>query len=102
MTVRLRDTPDGYSLDTPPRPQQPFLPWEHIDRWLGEGHLFSTGQRVNVSVDYIRQSLTVTPEYDYPARKREREAFAIERKAENDELRKAWLAQVQTSRRGRA
>jgi hypothetical protein len=61
-------------------------------------HLWS----VNISVDYTRQSLTVTPEYDYAVRKHEREAFAIERKAENDELRKVWRAQVQTSRRGRA
>ncbi|NML35504.1 hypothetical protein [Paraburkholderia antibiotica] len=93
ITVTLRDTPDGYSLDTPPRPQQPFMPWEHIDRWLGAGNLFSTGQRVNVSVDYIRQYFTVTPEYDYAAIKREREAFAIGRKADNDELRKIWRAQ---------
>ena len=95
MTVTLRDTPHGYTLDIPPRPQQPFMPWEHIERWLGAGHLFSTGQRVNVSVDYIRQCLIVTPEYDYPARKCGREAFVIERKAANDELRKVWVAQVQ-------
>ncbi|NML35510.1 hypothetical protein [Paraburkholderia antibiotica] len=78
------------------------MPWEHIDRWLGAGHLFSAGQRVNVSVDYIRQCLTVTSEDDYAAKAREREAFAIERKVANDELRKVWRAQLQTSRRGRA
>jgi hypothetical protein len=70
------------------------MPWEHIDRWLGAGNLFSPGQRVNVSVDYIRQCLTVTPEYDDAAKAREREAFAIGRKAGNDELRKVWRAQV--------
>ncbi|NML31666.1 hypothetical protein [Paraburkholderia antibiotica] len=78
------------------------MPWEHIDRWLGAGHLFSTGQRVNVSVDYIRQSLTVTPEYDDAVKAREREALAIARKADNDELRKVWRAQVQITRRDRA
>ncbi|WP_144153254.1 hypothetical protein [Paraburkholderia sp. BCC1885] len=94
MTVTLRDTPDGYSLDTPPRPRQPFMPWEHIDRWLGAESFFKAGQRVHVSIDYIRQRLIVTPEYDYAAKAREREAFAIERNADNDELRKVWRAQT--------
>ncbi|NML34257.1 hypothetical protein [Paraburkholderia antibiotica] len=75
------------------------MPSEHIDRWLGTEAFFRTGQRVNVSVDYIRQCLTVTPEYDYAAIKRESEAFAIERKVANDELRKVWRAQTDNYRR---
>ncbi|OLL27230.1 hypothetical protein BTH42_33930 [Burkholderia sp. SRS-W-2-2016] len=81
------------------RPQQPFMPWEHIERWLGASNFFSPGQRVNVSVDHVRQCLTVTPEYDYAAKAREREAFAIERKAANEELRKVWQAQTKGSGR---
>ncbi|ALL64729.1 hypothetical protein K788_0002240 [Paraburkholderia caribensis MBA4] len=42
----------------------------------------------------------MTPEYDETGKTREREAFAIERKAANDELRKVWLVQA-TERRQR-
>lgn len=94
MIVTLRDAPDGYSPDIPPHPQQPFMHSGYIDRWLGAESFFTAGQRVHVSIDYIRPCLTVTPEYDDAARAREREEFAIERKAANDELRKVWLAQA--------
>ncbi|REG61341.1 hypothetical protein B0G80_4188 [Paraburkholderia sp. BL6669N2] len=70
------------------------MPWEHIDRWLGAESFFKAGQRVHVSIDYIRQRLTVTPGYDDVARASEREAFAIARKAASDELRKVWLVQA--------
>lgn len=93
MIVTLRDAPEGYSLDTPPRPQQPFMPWEHIDRWLGAESLFKAGQRVYISIDYIGQRLTVTREYDDAAKTRERTERTIELKAQSDQLRSVWLAQ---------
>jgi hypothetical protein len=62
---------------------------------------FKAGQRAHVSVDYIRQSLTVTPEYDDAARAREHVKRTIELKAESDQLRSVWLAQdAQRARRG--
>jgi hypothetical protein len=94
ITVTLRDAPDGYSPDTPPHPQQPFMPWEHIDLWLATAGFFKAGQRVNVSLDYIRQSLTVTPEYDDAAKARERAERTIELKAQSDQLRSVWRAQI--------
>jgi hypothetical protein len=54
---------------------------------------FKAGQHVCISIDYIRQSLTVTPEYDEAARARERAQRISERKAANDQLRGVWLAQ---------
>ncbi|MBC8733286.1 hypothetical protein [Paraburkholderia sp. UCT2] len=92
MTATLRNTPDAPSTATVTQPQQRFMPWEHIDLWLGTAGFFKAGQRVHVSVDYIRQSLTVTPEYDDTAKAREREELAIERKAANEELRNVWRA----------
>ncbi|HEX3637448.1 MAG TPA: hypothetical protein VHV99_18565 [Paraburkholderia sp.] len=77
------------------------MPWEHIDRWLGAEKFFRAGQRVYVSVDYSRQSLMVTPEYDEAAKARERAQRTIERKAENDELRGVWLAQEAERQRRR-
>jgi hypothetical protein len=94
ISTTIRDAPDAPSTATVTQPQQPFMPWEHIDRWLGAEKFFRAGQRVYVSVDYRRQSLTVTPEYDEAARARERAQRAIERKADNDELRKVWRAQT--------
>jgi hypothetical protein len=92
--VTLRDAPDGYSLDTPPRPQQPFMPWEYIDRWSGAESFFKAGQRVHVCIDHIRQRLSVTPEYDDAARARERAQRTIELKAQSDQLRSVRRAQI--------
>jgi hypothetical protein len=94
MIFTLRGAPDGYSMDTSPRPQQPFMHWEHIDRWLGAESFFKAGQRVYISIDCIRQRLTVTPEYDDAARARERAERTIELKAQSDQLRNVWRAQI--------
>ncbi|MFM0738144.1 hypothetical protein PQQ51_12965 [Paraburkholderia xenovorans] len=69
------------------------MPWEHIDLWLTTAGFFKAGQRVYVSVDYIRQSLTVTPEYDEAAKAREHAKRTIELKAQSDQLGSAWRTQ---------
>ncbi|MFL9911147.1 hypothetical protein [Paraburkholderia sp. RL17-337-BIB-A] len=93
IMATLRDTPDAPSTAQLMQPQQPFMPWGHIDLWLATAGFFKAGQRVNVSIDYIRQSLTVTPEYDDAAKARERAERTIELKAQSDQLGSAWRAQ---------
>ncbi|ABE34672.1 hypothetical protein Bxe_B1287 [Paraburkholderia xenovorans LB400] len=78
-------------LDTPPRPRQPFMPWEHIDRWLGAKSFFKAGQRFHVSIDCTRHRLTVPPNTMIPP---ERAARSIELKAQSDQLRSVWRAQI--------
>ncbi len=67
--------------------------WAHTHRWLGAESLFKAGQRFHVSIDYVRQRLTVPPEYD-DARARERAERSIELKAQSDQLRSVWRAQI--------
>lgn len=69
--------------------------------WLATAGFFKAGQRVNVSADYIRQSLTVTPEYDDAAKARERAERTIELKAQSDQLRSVWRAQEAERRQRR-
>lgn len=73
----------------------------HTDMWLATAGFFKAGQRVNVSLDYIRQSLTVTPEYDDAAKARERAERTIELKAQSDQLRSVWRAQEAERRQRR-
>jgi hypothetical protein len=65
----------------------------------GAEKFFRVSQRVYVSIDYSRQSLTVTPEYDEAARARERVQRTIESRAENDQPRKVWRVHTDHRRR---
>lgn len=95
IAVTLSDVPQAPSTATITRPQQAFMPWEHIDRWLGTTPFFKAGQRVYISVDHIRGSLTVTREHVESPTGRVREQRAQKREAENEELSRIWRAQLE-------
>ncbi|CAB3768112.1 hypothetical protein [Paraburkholderia solisilvae] len=91
----LSDAPEGHSTFHPahPQPAQPYMPWDSVDRWLGDAGFFKAGQPVTISLDCARRCLVITApreEESQAAREAKRVEYERQRKVEHTAMSKAW------------
>jgi hypothetical protein len=91
----LNNTPEGNSTfrSANARPDQPYMPWDTVDRWLGDADFFKAGQPVTISLDCARRCLVITApreEESQAARDAKRAEYERQRKIEHAAMSQAW------------